>query len=244
MRWPPSYASLGPQTRFRPSWHCGLSESRRVDRDVRLDVGQLRRVAPVQPRELVLERELDPIDVAVVGVVDLRRHAADWRGPSTHQPRQQARSPDRNTTSRESLRTPLPWTTTKSLDRRCSAERAPRQLVRHLLDLPWNDELRLESRAVQLAADQLVFAEQLSRNVLVQPDACRRMLQPLVPRSGWSLHGDDDAALIRGLREHGEIARCRPARRSRRQLPVATKLVRPASRSRAAAAPGCICREI
>src|SRR5262249_52071099 len=57
-----------------------FSESCRVYGHVRLDFVQLRGIAAVEPRELVLEGELDAADLAIVVVVDLRGHAADRGG--------------------------------------------------------------------------------------------------------------------------------------------------------------------
>src|SRR4051812_32833045 len=62
------------------------TEPRRVDGDVRVDLAQLRRVTAVEPRELVLEWKLDAANVAIVAVVDLRRHPADRRRPVAHYP--------------------------------------------------------------------------------------------------------------------------------------------------------------
>src|SRR2546426_2275515 len=48
-----------------------------VDWDIRLHIAELEIVAAVQPCECPAERKLDSADIAVVGVVHLRRHAAD-----------------------------------------------------------------------------------------------------------------------------------------------------------------------
>src|SRR6516225_1971594 len=58
-----------------PLWS---TEFRRFDCHVCLYFLQLSCIAAVQPGELVLERELDAADVAVVGVVDLRGDTANW----------------------------------------------------------------------------------------------------------------------------------------------------------------------
>src|SRR5881396_1621112 len=50
-----------------------------IHRNVRLYVVQYNRVASVQPRVGDAEWQLDPADVAIVGEVNLRGNAADWR---------------------------------------------------------------------------------------------------------------------------------------------------------------------
>src|SRR3954469_2028664 len=69
-----------------------FAKSRRVDRHVQLHVGELEIVAAVEPGERPAERELDSADVAVLGVVDLCRHAADRRSAVTHHSYEQTRS--------------------------------------------------------------------------------------------------------------------------------------------------------
>src|SRR5215467_12409504 len=69
-----------------------FAELRGVDRHVQLDVAELEVVAAVEPGERPAERKLDPADVAVVRVVDLRRHAADRRAAVAHHPHEQTRT--------------------------------------------------------------------------------------------------------------------------------------------------------
>src|SRR5580700_10814957 len=62
-----------------------LAKLRRVDGGVDLHIFQLRVKPAVQPKELVVERKLDPVHLAVIGVVDLRGNAPDRRrGISDH----------------------------------------------------------------------------------------------------------------------------------------------------------------
>src|SRR5262245_24910607 len=68
-----------------------LSELRRVNRNVRFDLLQLCRISPVEPGELILKREFDAADIAIVGVIDLRGHAAGRRRTVANQSSKQTR---------------------------------------------------------------------------------------------------------------------------------------------------------
>src|SRR5262249_43816201 len=72
-------ASPAPAATRRGLLGGRLAEFRRVNRDVRFDLGQLGCIPAVEPAESVFEGELDAVDVTVVGEVDLGRHTADWR---------------------------------------------------------------------------------------------------------------------------------------------------------------------
>src|ERR1700694_1600412 len=66
-------------------------EPRVWDRDVHLHVLQLNRIPAIQPREREPMRDLDSLDVAIVGVVNLRGNPADGRPAIAQLPQQQAR---------------------------------------------------------------------------------------------------------------------------------------------------------
>src|SRR5581483_1118576 len=68
-----------------------LAELGRVDRNVGLHVVDLRRIPAIEPKERVFERELDPVDVTIVGVVRLYGNPADGRRSVDDQTRQQVR---------------------------------------------------------------------------------------------------------------------------------------------------------
>jgi hypothetical protein len=71
---PPRHPSM-PYS--KPRLFCRWpSEPRGIDCDIRLHFFDLRGIAPVQPRKLVFERELDTANVTIVGIIDLNRDAA------------------------------------------------------------------------------------------------------------------------------------------------------------------------
>src|SRR6185503_4100793 len=70
--------------------HGRPGELRRPDTDVGLHLAQLDRRSAVGPGDDAAERHLDPGDVAVVGIVDLRRNDADRRIDEAHLPDQQS----------------------------------------------------------------------------------------------------------------------------------------------------------
>src|SRR5262249_39315180 len=55
-----------------------FAELRLINRHVRFDFVQHNRIASVQPRIGYAKRELDSVDVAIIGEVNLRGDAADW----------------------------------------------------------------------------------------------------------------------------------------------------------------------
>src|SRR5262245_25620750 len=68
-----------------------LAELRRVDRDIRLHLGQLDGITTGHPCEGPLERHLDTGDVPIIIEVELRRHAAHRRVGVANDPSEQAR---------------------------------------------------------------------------------------------------------------------------------------------------------
>src|ERR1017187_2514278 len=68
----------------------GLGELGVVDRHVMPRFLDLNREAPVDPRQRPTEGDLDAIHLAIIGVVDLRRVAANGRIGIAHLPQQQA----------------------------------------------------------------------------------------------------------------------------------------------------------
>src|SRR5262245_52537730 len=77
----PPFPPILPFLPFPPLFCRGgrgrLGKPRRVDRHVHLDLGQRDIFLPVEPRDLQMEGDLDAVDVAVIGIIDLRRQSAD-----------------------------------------------------------------------------------------------------------------------------------------------------------------------
>src|SRR5262249_39449774 len=154
----------------------------------------------VEPGELVLERKLDAADVAVVVVVDLCRHAADWGRPVPHQAREQVRLRIEIQRSEEAS-----WPASLHDDEIAVADAARRGAApagKRLLDLAWKRQLRFEPRAIQLAADQFVLAQKTARCLdpaaaTVERPAARRPLRVFVR--------NENHALIRCLRKQAEF---------------------------------------
>src|SRR5258705_4990378 len=71
---------------WRLLWRRRLLEGLVVDRNVLLGLVDLNGEAAGRPRHRPPERDLDPVRVAVVGVVDLRGVAAERRVRVAHQP--------------------------------------------------------------------------------------------------------------------------------------------------------------
>src|SRR5260370_39538257 len=74
--WIQSTTGFADAMHFAESWSA---EFRGLDGNVCLYFLQLSGVSAVQPGEFAFKRELNAADVPVIGVVDLRRHAADGR---------------------------------------------------------------------------------------------------------------------------------------------------------------------
>src|SRR2546421_742529 len=124
---------------------------------------RIRRTSPpiVEPGELVLERKFDAADVVVVGVVDLGRHAPDRRGTVANHPCEKtSRGIEVQGCEKTSRAASLNGKKIAIAD---APHCAPAPVAEGLFDLPWKTQLRFQARPVQLAADQLVLAEQAAR---------------------------------------------------------------------------------
>src|SRR5579863_3437189 len=71
--------------------HGWLAESRVLHRDVHLHASELVGVPAIQPLEFIFEWELDAVHGAIVGVIHLRRNAANRRAAVTDLAHQQSR---------------------------------------------------------------------------------------------------------------------------------------------------------
>src|SRR5262245_55359524 len=132
-----------------------LTEDRRVNRDVRLEIVELRGIPPVEPGELVFKRKLYAVDVAIVRIVNLGGNAADRRGRIPDHASQQARL--RVEVER---REEASWPAALHHDEIAIADAlagAAAPVRQRLLDLPRKRQLSLEPRAVELSAGELVL---------------------------------------------------------------------------------------
>src|SRR5262249_5560710 len=71
---PPRHPSM-PYSKPRLLWRRS-SKPRGIDCDIGLHFFDLRGIAPVQPRELIFERELNTANVTIVGIIDLNGNTA------------------------------------------------------------------------------------------------------------------------------------------------------------------------
>src|SRR5262245_61668676 len=155
---PDRHRPVDESLRLFRSWSA---EFCRVDRDICLNLAEFRRVSTVEPGELVFEGELDASDIAVVGVVDLRRHAANRGWPVADQARQQVGLRIEIQGGEEAPRPGSLYHDEVAIAE--AARRSAAPVGQRLFQLARKRQLRLEPRPIQLAANQLVLAQQTAR---------------------------------------------------------------------------------
>src|SRR6185369_14177127 len=174
------------------------AELRGVNRYVNLHVAELEGISAIQPGERVFERELDAVDVAIVGVVHLCRNAADGGRAVAHYTHQQSslgvEVERREEAARAAALHHLHFFIADAI------ERANAPTAERCLDLPGERQQRIEPGAVEFASGQVVGREQTARGF--DPTGAAVVGAGAVAALRVIFEGDLRGALIRGLREN------------------------------------------